>query len=135
MIAGFFGVHPPDFVASVVAFAFGLAAASFFPVIILGIFSKRMNREGAILGMVVGIVFTAGYIIFFKFIRPDLNTAENWWFGISPEGIGTLGMLINFAVSFIVSRFTPAPPADVVEMIESIRQPEAEGEELAVMDH
>ena len=103
--------------------------------IILGIFSKRMNREGAILGMVVGIVFTAGYIIFFKFIRPDLNTAENWWFGISPEGIGTLGMLINFAVSFIVSRFTPAPPADVVEMIESIRQPEAEGEELAVMDH
>ncbi|MDF1740412.1 MAG: cation acetate symporter [Verrucomicrobiales bacterium] len=135
VIAGFFGVYPPGFVASVVAFAFGLAAASFFPVIILGIFSKRMNREGAILGMVVGIVFTAGYIIFFKFISPELNTKENWLFGISPEGIGTLGMIINFAVSLVVSRFTPAPPKDVVAMIESIRQPEAEGEELAVMDH
>ncbi len=135
VIAGIFGVYPPDFVASVVAFAFGLAAASFFPAIIFGIFSKRMNREGAILGMIIGIIFTATYIIFFKFIRPDLNTAENWWFGISPEGIGTLGMIINFIVAMIVSRFTPAPPADVVEMIENIRRPQKEGEELAVADH
>tara|TARA_R110002096_G_scaffold84777_1_gene195518 strand:- start:928 stop:2709 length:1782 start_codon:yes stop_codon:yes gene_type:complete len=135
VIAGYFGIHPPGFVAQVVAFAFGLAASSFFPVIILGIFSKRMNREGAITGMVAGIVFTASYIIYFKFIQPDLNTSEHWWFGISPEGIGTLGMLLNFAVAFIISPFTKAPPKDVVDMIESIRQPEAEGEELTVSDH
>lgn len=135
VIAGYFGINPPGFVAQVVAFAFGLAASSFFPVIILGIFSKRMNREGAISGMVVGIVFTAAYIIYFKFVNPAANTKENWWFGISPEGIGTLGMLFNFAVAFIVSALTPKPPKDVVEMIESIRKPEAEGEELVVADH
>ncbi len=143
VIAGYFGIHPPGFVAQVVAFAFGLAASSFFPVIILGIFSKRMNREGAISGMVVGILFTAAYIVYFKF--PDLvewfglptkeNVKENWWFGISPEGIGTLGMIFNFAIAFIVSALTPKPPEDVVEMVESIRQPEAEGEELVVADH
>jgi cation/acetate symporter len=85
--------------------------------------------------MVVGIVFTASYIIYFKFINPDANTAENWWFGISPEGIGTLGMILNFAFAFIISAFTPKPPQDVVEMVERIRLPEAEGEELAVSDH
>lgn len=135
VIAGIFGVYPPDFVASVVAFAFGLAAASFFPAIIFGIFSKRMNKEGAISGMVVGIVFTAAYIIYFKFINPDANTAESWWFGISPEGIGTLGMLINFAVALVVCSFNKAPPQDVINMVENIRQPEKEGEELAVSDH
>jgi cation/acetate symporter len=135
VIAGIFGVYPPDFVASVVAFAFGLAAASFFPAIIFGIFSKRMNKEGAISGMIVGIVFTAAYIIYFKFINPDANNAENWWFGISPEGIGTLGMLINFAVALAVCSFNKAPPQDVIDMVENIRQPEKEGEELAVSDH
>ena len=135
VVAGYFGINPPGFVAQVVAFAFGLAASSFFPVIILGIFSKRMNREGAISGMVIGIVFTAAYIIYFKFINPAANNAENWWFGISPEGIGTLGMLINFAVAFLVSAVTKAPPKDVVEMVESIRLPEREGEELVVAEH
>lgn len=123
VIAGYFGVNPPGFVAQVVAFAFGLAAASFFPAIIMGIFSKRMNKEGAISGMLVGLLFTAAYISYFKFINPELNTAEHWWFGISPEGIGTLGMLINFAVSFVVSRFTPAPSEEVQNLVESIRTP------------
>ncbi len=123
VVAGLFGIFPPGFVAQVVAFAFGLAASSFFPVIILGIFSKRMNKEGAIAGMVVGIVFTAGYIIYFKFINPAANTSEHWWFGISPEGIGTLGMLFNFAVALGVSRVTPPPPAEVVELVEHIRLP------------
>jgi cation/acetate symporter len=95
-IAGYFGMHPPGFVAQVVAFAFGLAASSFFPVILMGIFSKRMNKEGAIAGMITGLTFTASYIIYFKFINPSINSAENWWFGISPEGIGTLGMVFNF---------------------------------------
>jgi cation/acetate symporter len=135
VVAGYFGINPPGFVAQVVAFAFGLAASSFFPVIILGIFSKRMNREGAISGMILGIVFTASYIIYFKFINPAANTKENWWFGISPEGIGTLGMILNFLVAFIVSAVTPRPPRDVVEMVERIRLPESEGEELAVSDH
>ncbi len=135
VIAGYFGINPPGFVAEVVAFAFGLAASSFFPVIILGIFSTRMNREGAISGMITGIVFTTAYIVYFKFINPGANSVENWWFGISPEGIGTLGMLINFAVAFLVSGFTKSPPQDVVDMVESIREPEAEGEELAVSDH
>ena len=135
VIAGYFGINPPGFVAQVVAFAFGLAASSFFPVIILGIFSKRMNREGAISGMVVGILFTAAYIIYFKFVNPAANNKDNWWFGISPEGIGTLGMIFNFAVAFLVSALTPKPPKDVVEMIEGIRKPEAEGEELVVADH
>ena len=135
VIAGYFGINPPGFVAQVVAFAFGLAESSFFPVIIMGIFDKRMNREGAISGMIVGIVFTAAYIIYFKFINPAANTKENWWFGISPEGIGTLGMIFNFIVAITVSFFTPRPPQDVVDMVEGIRQPEAEGEELAVADH
>ena len=123
VIAGIFGIYPPGFVAQVVAFAFGLAAASFFPVILLGIFSRRMNKEAAIAGMIVGLVFTFSYIVYFKFISPGANNAEHWWFGISPEGIGTLGMIMNFAVSMIVCRFTPPPPADVQAMVENIRIP------------
>ncbi|MCB9066763.1 MAG: cation acetate symporter [Calditrichae bacterium] len=123
VLAGYFGINPPGFVAQVVAFAFGLAAASFFPAIILGIFSKRTNKEGALSGMVVGIVFTAAYIIYFKFVNPAANTTANWWFGISPEGIGTVGMILNFIVSFIVSKFTPEPPAEIQQLIEDIRIP------------
>ncbi|AEL25338.1 sodium:solute symporter family protein [Cyclobacterium marinum] len=128
IIAGYFGINPPGFVAEVVAFAFGLAAASFFPVIIMGIFSTRMNKEGAIAGMVTGLVFTLAYIIYFKFIQPESNTMDNWWFGISPEGIGTLGMAINFVVCYVVSKLTPPPPEDVQEMIQEIRIPRGAGE-------
>lgn len=123
VIAGYLGIHPPGFVAEVVAFAFGLAASSFFPVLILGIFWKRMNREGAIAGMLSGLLFTAAYIVYFKFIQPDANQPENWWFGISPEGIGTLGMLINFFVSTLVSLVTPAPPESIRQLVENIRVP------------
>ena len=127
IIAGYFGIHPPGFVAQVVAFAFGLAASSFFPVILMGIFSKRMNKEGAITGMITGLTFTAGYIIYFKFINPSANSAENWWFGISPEGIGTLGMLFNFIVSSLVSRFTAPPPDEIQDMVDDIRIPQGAG--------
>ncbi len=127
VIAGYFGIHPPGFVAQVVAFAFGLAASSFFPVILMGIFSKRMNKEGAITGMITGLTFTAGYIIYFKFINPSANSAENWWFGISPEGIGTLGMLFNFIVSSLVSRFTAPPPDEIKDMVDDIRIPQGAG--------
>ncbi|MEQ6118521.1 sodium:solute symporter family protein [Reichenbachiella sp. MALMAid0571] len=123
VVAGYFGINPPGFVAQVVAFAFGLAAASFFPAIVQGIFTKRANKEGAISGMIVGLLFTAFYIIYFKFVSPELNTRENWWFGISPEGIGTLGMLINFAVSYVVSMFTPKPPEEIAVMVDGIRHP------------
>ena len=122
-IAGIFGVYPPGFVAEVVAFAFGLAAASFFPVILLGIFSTRMNKEGAIAGMMTGLIFTFSYIVYFKFIDPVSNHAENWWFGISPEGIGALGMVFNFVVSSVVSKFTPAPPQAIQDLVQSIRIP------------
>jgi cation/acetate symporter len=128
IIAGYFGINPPGFVAEVVAFAFGLAAASFFPVIIMGIFSTRMNKEGAIAGMVTGLVFTLAYIIYFKFIQPESNSMDNWWFGISPEGIGTMGMVINFVVCYIVSKLTPPPPEEVQEMIQEIRIPRGAGE-------
>ncbi|SDJ87409.1 sodium:solute symporter family protein [Microbulbifer yueqingensis] len=130
-IAGYLGINPPGFVAQVVAFAFGLAASSFFPAIILGIFSKRMNKEGAIAGMVSGITFTAAYIIYFKFVNPAANTPENWWFGISPEGIGTLGMLLNFAVAVAVARFTSEAPRDVQAMVADIRFPKGAGEASA----
>ncbi len=128
VVAGYFGINPPGFVAQVVAFAFGLAAASFFPAIILGIFSKRMNREGAVTGMVAGITFTASYIIYFKFLRPELNTAEHWWWGISPEGIGTLGMLLNFVLAIVISRLTAAPPIEIQQLVERIRVPRGAGE-------
>jgi cation/acetate symporter len=126
VIAGYFGINPPGFVAQVVAFAFGLAAASFFPIIIMGIFSKRMNKEGAVSGMIVGLAFTLAYIIYYKFVNPTA-TADDWWFGISPEGIGTLGMLLNFAVSFAVSKFTPPPPQHVQDLVEDIRIPRGAG--------
>ena len=122
-VSAYFGINPPGFVASVVAFAFGLAAASFFPAIIMGIFSKRMNKEGAIAGMVCGIGFTAAYIIYFKFVSPDLNSAEHWLFGISPEGIGMIGMLVNFAVAIAVQKVTTETPEEVQQMVEDIRNP------------
>ncbi len=123
IIAGYFGIHPPGFVAQVVAFAFGLAASSFFPVIVLGIFSKRVNRAGAIAGMICGMSFTTAYIIYFKFISPEANTAEHWLWGISPEGIGGIGMLLNFGVTLVLSSFTSPPPTQVQDMVERIRIP------------
>ncbi|WP_028321514.1 sodium:solute symporter family protein [Desulfatiglans anilini] len=123
LVAGYFGIHPPGFVAQVVAFAFGLAASSFFPLIIMGIFWKRATKEGAIAGMICGILFTAIYIIYFKFINPELNNAAHWLWGISPEGIGTIGMLINFIVMFVVSKITKEPPQEVQRMVESLRYP------------
>ncbi|OJJ19524.1 cation acetate symporter [marine bacterium AO1-C] len=125
VIAGLFGIYPPGFVAQVVAFAFGLAAASFFPAIVLGIFDKRMNKEGAISGMAIGLLFTIGYIVYFKFLG---GTKEGWWFGVSPEGIGTLGMLLNAVVALVVSRNTPAPPEDVQQMVNNIRFPRGAGQ-------
>jgi len=122
-VAGYFGIHPLGFVSEVVAFAFGLAAASFFPAIIMGIFSKRINKYGAILGMMVGITFTATYIIYFKFTHPELNSSEHWWFGISPEGIGIIGMILNFLVASFVSLSTHEPPKDIQELVERIRVP------------
>lgn len=127
IVAGYLGINPPGFVAQVVAFAFGLAAASFFPAILLGIFSTRMNREGAIAGMVTGIGLTAGYIVFFSFLRPDLNSSEHWFLGISPEGFGMVGMLVNFAVALGVSAMTPPPPPEIQELVENIRIPRGAG--------
>lgn len=123
-IAGYFGINPPGFVAQVVAFAFGLAAASFFPAILLGIFWKRANREGAVVGMILGLAFTVSYIVYFKFIQPDLNLPTHWLFGISPEGIGTVGMLLNFSVTIVISLMTKPPPESVQAMVEQIRLPE-----------
>lgn len=121
--AGYLGINPPGFVAQVVAFAFGLAAASFFPAIVLGIFWTRTTKQGAIAGMLTGIGFTAAYIIYFKFINPAGNTSSNWLFGISPEGIGTLGMVLNFAVTFVVSKRTAPPPLEVQNMVLALREP------------
>ena len=123
LIAGYYGINAPAYVAQVVAFAFGLAAASFFPAIVLGIFQKRMNKEGAIAGMVVGFTFTAAYIIYFKIINPAADSADNWFFGISPEGIGSLGTVANLVVALAVAKFTPEPPAEVQEIVENIRLP------------
>jgi cation/acetate symporter len=122
-IAGYLGINPPGFVAEVVAFAFGLAAASLFPAIVMGIFSRRMNRYGAVAGMLAGLIFTFAYIVYFKFAAPELNTADHWWFGISPEGIGAVGAALNFAVAALVGRFTPAVPDQVAELVERIRVP------------
>ncbi|GGD23488.1 sodium:solute symporter family protein [Flavobacterium orientale] len=133
-IAGYFGINPPGFVAAVVALAFGLAAASFFPAIILGIFYKKMNKEGAVSGMIVGMLLMLYYMLKFKFgifdggkemvdaLKPD------WWFGISPEGFGTVAMIVNFVVAIVVNRFTPEPPQDVQEIVENIRIPSGAGE-------
>ncbi len=130
LIAGYLGYNPPAFVAQVVAFAFGLAAASLFPVILMGIFSKRMNKWGAITGMLVGLIFTMGYILYFKgiFITPFAeDIPENWLFGISPEGIGSVGALLNFISAWVVSRLTAPPPLHIQEMIEEIRVPKGAG--------
>ena len=122
-IAGIFGIYPPAFVAQVVAFAFGLAAATFFPALFLGIFYKRLNKEGAIAGMITGLIFTASYIIYFKFINPDINNTESWFMGVSPEGVGALGMILNFAVALTISSFTKEPPKEVLDLIDEIRKP------------
>ena len=122
-IAGLFGIYPPAFVAQVVAFAFGLAAASLFPAIVLGIFSKRVNKQGAIAGMLLGLIFTFVYILYFKFISPELNSTENWLLGISPEGIGFIGMLLNIIAAFGVSHFTAPPPVEVQDLVDDIRIP------------
>ena len=123
VVAGYLGVNPPGFVAQVVAFAFGLAASSFFPAILLGIFWRRTTREGAIAGMISGILFTAAYIVWFRLLHPELDSAEQWWLGISPEGIGTIGMLLNLAVTVVVSRLTPAPPPSVQSLVDRVRVP------------
>jgi len=122
-VAGYFGINPPDFVAATVALAFGLAAASFFPAIILGIFYKRMNKEGAVAGMVSGMLFMLYYMLKFKFDKFGGGSQEDWWFGISPEGFGTIAMFINFIVSLIVSSFTPKPPKEIQDLVENIRIP------------
>jgi cation/acetate symporter len=131
-IAGLFGIYPPAFVAQVVAFAFGLAAASLFPALLLGIFSKRANKEGAIAGMLVGLAFTFTYIAYFKFVAPELNTADHWLWGISPEGIGTIGMLLNFSIAIVVSRLTAEPPQSVQDLVDNIRIPSGA---KAAVDH
>jgi len=134
IIAGYFGINPPGFVAAVVALAFGLAAASFFPAIVLGIFYKKMNKEGAIAGMVVGISLMVFYILKFKFGVFDGGTSaisrlnKDWWFGISPEGFGAVAMAVNFVVALVVNRFTPPPSEEIQELVERIRLPNNAGE-------
>ncbi len=128
MVAGYFGINPPGFVAATVALAFGLAAASFFPAIILGIFDKRMNRQGAVAGMIVGIALMLFYMIKYKLQGFGGGTAEDWWFGISPEGFGTIAMIVNVVVSLIVSRATSETPEEVQELVENIRYPRGAGE-------
>ena len=124
-VAAYFGINPPSaFIAKTVAFAFGLAASSFFPTLLIGIFSKRMNKEGAISGMLCGITFTIGYIIYFQFLG---GTKEQYFLDITPEGIGFVGMLINFAVAFVVSAFTPPPPQEVQDMVDDIHIPKGAG--------
>ncbi len=126
-VAGYFGINPPGFVAATVALAFGLAAASFFPAIVLGIFYKKMNKEGAIAGMVIGILLMLFYMTKFKFDWFGGGTKEDWWFGISPEGFGTIAMIVNFIVSICVSKFTALPPKEVQEIVENIRIPSGAG--------
>jgi len=128
LVAGYFGINPPDFVAATVALAFGLAAASFFPAIILGVFDKRMNREGAIAGMVIGISLMLFYMMKYKLQMFGGGTAEDWWFGISPEGFGTIAMVVNMLIAMVVSRVTPPPPEAVQAIVEDIRIPSGAGE-------
>lgn len=123
LLAGYFGINPPDFVAATVALAFGLAAASFFPAIVLGIFHKRMNKEGAISGMVIGILLMLFYMTKFKFGWFGGGAESDWWFGISPEGFGTVAMIVNFIVSISVSKFTSPPPKQIIELVDNIRLP------------
>jgi len=131
IVAGFFGIYPPGFVAAVVALAFGLAAASFFPAIVLGIFDKRMNRQGAVTGMIAGTSLMLFYMITYKTgligIMDPLPESE-WWFGTSPEGFGVIAMLVNFILSIVISRLTPPPPENVQQIVEDIRIPSGAGE-------
>ena len=129
MLAGYFGINPPDFVAATVALAFGLAAASFFPAIVLGIFYKKMNKEGAISGMLIGILSMLFYMTKFKFGWFGGGSSEDWWFGVSPEGFGTIAMLINLIVSITVANFTASPPEKIIKLVENIRLP-SDDEEL-----
>ena len=123
LIAGLFGIYPPGFVAQVVAFAFGLAAATIFPALLMGIFYKRLNKEGAIAGMISGLVITSAYIINFKFLNIDLNSSEYWFLGVSPEGFGFFGMILNFCIAILVSFFYARPPKNVYLMVDQIREP------------
>ena len=124
MLAAYFGINPPGFVAATVALAFGLAAASFFPAIVMGIFSKRMNKEGAVAGMVVGILLMLFYMTKFKFGWFGGGTEKDWWFGISPEGFGSFAMMVNFLVSITISNFTPEPDSEIQKLVENIRNPD-----------
>jgi cation/acetate symporter len=127
LVSGWFGINPPAFVAQTVAFAFGLAAATLFPAIVLGIFSKRVNQPGAVAGMLAGLVFTLGYIVYFNFMAPELNRPEHWLLGISPTGIGAPGALLNVATTVVVSRVTAPPPVAVQEMVDDLRIPSGAG--------
>lgn len=124
LLAGYLGMNPPGYVAAVVAMAFGLACASFFPAIIMGIFYQRMNKYGAISGMLVGLGSTLAYIIYFKFMGAS---SEHWLFGISPEGFGAMGMILNFLVAYLVSHLTPPPPMAIQQMVQDIRVPRNQG--------
>ena len=126
MLAAYFGINPPGFVAATVALAFGLAAASFFPAIVMGIFSKKMNKEGAVAGMVVGILLMLFYMTKFKFGWFGGGSEQDWWFGISPEGFGSFAMLVNFVISLTISKFTPTPNEEIQKLIENIRNPDEE---------
>ena len=123
LLAGLLGIFPPAFVAQVVAFAFGLAASTLFPVLFMGIFSKKTTKEAAIGGMLTGLVFTFSYIVFFKFISPELNNSDHWLLGISPEGIGVIGMILNFLVMLLITKSTKSPPESVINLVETIRRP------------
>ena len=122
-VAGLFGIYPPAFVAQVVAFAFGLAASSLFPALLMGIFSEKITKEGAIAGMLTGLIFTFSYIVYFKFVFPEHNSHDYWLFGISPEGIGLIGMILNFFVAKVVINFSKKPPESVIALIKSLRNP------------
>ena len=123
LLAGLLGIFPPAFVAQVVAFAFGLAASTLFPVLFMGIFSKKTTKEAAIGGMLTGLVFTFSYIVLFKFISPELNNSDHWLLGISPEGIGVIGMILNFLVMLLITRSTKSPPESVINLVVTIRRP------------
>ncbi len=123
LLAGLLGIFPPAFVAQVVAFAFGLAASTLFPVLFMGIFSKKTTKEAAIGGMLTGLVFTFSYIVFFKFISPELNNSDHWLLGISPEGIGVIGLILNFLVMLLITKSTKSPPESVINLVETIRRP------------
>ena len=124
LLAGYFGINPPDFVAATVALAFGLAAASFFPAIVLGIFYKRMNKEGAISGMIIGISSMLYYMLKFKFGWFGGGNQEDWFIGVSPEGFGTIAMMLNFFVSILVSSLTKEPPNQIKKLVENLRTPD-----------